>query len=246
MKRIAVILAAGAGTRMKSDLPKVLHLLKGKPLIRFVLDAIEGARFDRTVLIVGHGGERVIDTVGDRNVEFAWQREQKGTGHAVLQAKELLEGESGSVVVLSGDVPLVRSKTLLDLLRAHEEAGPAATVVTAEFADPTGYGRIVRGPGGVVERIVEQKDATEEERKIGEINSGTYCFAAGPLFETLPILGNDNASGEYYLTYVIGRFRDERLAVLPFVLDDVWEIFGINTAEHLRLAERHLEGRNHG
>lgn len=231
---------------MKSDTPKVLHLLKGRPLLEWVLDTIDRAGFDRTIVVVGHGGERVMEAVKSRGVEFVWQREQKGTGHAVLQAAPLLEGEEGMVAVLSGDVPLVQPSTLLDLARSHEESDASCTVVTAEFQDPTGYGRIVRGPGGVVERIVEQKDADAAERRIREINSGTYCFAAKPLFDVLPGLSNENAGGEYYLTDVIGRFRERSLPVSPYVVADVWEIFGINTVEHLELAERHIDGSDHG
>lgn len=246
MNRIALVLAAGEGTRMKSNIPKVLHLLKGKPLIEWVLDSIDKAGFDRTIIIIGHGGEKVRDAVKGRGVEFVWQREQNGTGHAVLQAAPLLKGVNGTVVVLSGDVPLVRPSTLLDLIRSHEESAAASTVVTAEFKDPFGYGRIVRGNGGGVERIVEHKDADESELQIREINSGTYCFAVKELFEVLPALSNDNASGEYYLTDVIGRFRENSLPVAPYVVTDVWEIFGINTLEHLSLAERHIDRRDNG
>jgi bifunctional UDP-N-acetylglucosamine pyrophosphorylase/glucosamine-1-phosphate N-acetyltransferase len=246
MNRIALVLAAGEGKRMKSKIPKVLHRLKGKTLIERVLDAIDEAGFDRTILIVGHGGEEVRRTVGHRGVEFAWQHEQKGTGHAVLQAAPLLSDVGGSLVVLSGDVPLIRPSTLRDLACEHEKSLSASTIVTAEFEDPTGYGRIVRGDSGGVERIVEQKDAKPEELAIKEINSGTYCFAVSPLLEVLPKLGNDNASGEYYLTDVIGRFRERDLPVAPYVVGDVWEIFGINTAAHLKQAARHIDRGDHG
>lgn len=240
-ERVAVVLAAGEGTRMRSKLPKVLHELHGKPLIGWVLAAIEAAGYDRTVVIIGHKGEMVRRALGDHDVEFAWQREQLGTGHAVLQARDALRSASGQVTVLSGDVPLVRPETLAELVRVHREQGAAATVMTAEFDDPTGYGRIVRGENGMVERIVEQKDASEDEKRIREINSGTYTFEIEPLFEILPALGNSNASGEYYLTDVVAALRARGDGVVPFVVKDVWEIFGINTPEHLALASRHIE-----
>lgn len=242
-QRVAVVLAAGEGTRMKSDLPKVLHELHGKPLLGWVLDAIDAAGYDRTIVIIGHEGERVQRAVEARGVEFAWQREQLGTGHAVLQARDALGDAEGQVTVLSGDVPLIRPETLAELMRVHRENDAAATVMTAEFEDPTGYGRIVRDRSGMVERIVEQKDASDEEKRIREINSGTYTFEIGPLFEILPRLGNANASGEYYLTDVVAELRARGEGVYPFVVPDVWEIFGINTKDHLALAARHFEER---
>lgn len=236
-ERAALVLAAGEGKRMKSDLPKVLHPLRGRPLLHWVLGAIESAGFTRTVVIVGHGGEEVKGAAGKPGLEFVWQREQKGTGHAVLQAAPLFRGFDGSLVVLSGDVPLIRAKTLESLVALHEERRAAATVITAEMPDPTGYGRIVRDARGSVERIVEQKDATEEERAIREINSGTYCFDARALFEVLPLLRAENAGGELYLTDTISLLRERGREVTPFPVPDRWEIFGINTPEHLGLAE---------
>lgn len=240
-ERVAVVLAAGEGTRMRSDLPKVLHELHGKPLIGWVLAAIEAAGYDRTIVIIGHKGDLVRDALAIHDVEFAWQREQLGTGHAVLQARDALDTVQGQVTVLSGDVPLVRPETLTELVRVHNGKSAAATVMTAEFEDPTGYGRIVRGEDAMVERIVEQKDASDKEKMIREINSGTYTFEIEPLFEILPALGNTNASGEYYLTDVVSELRARGEAVVPFVVKDVWEIFGINTPEHLALASTHIE-----
>ncbi len=242
MNRTALILAAGEGTRMESSLPKVLHMLKGRPLLSWVLDAIDETGFDRTIVVIGHEGKRVQEAVANRGVEFVWQREQKGTGHAVLQAAPLLARRGGSVAILSGDVPLVQAETLNSLLAEHEAAGASATVMTAEFDDPSGYGRIIRSTDGMIDRIVEQKDASETERRVKEINSGTYCFAVNPLYDVLPTLGMDNAGGEYYLTDVIARFRERRLAVYPFVVEDVWEIFGINTKKHLSLVEERIAG----
>jgi len=245
--RAAVVLAAGEGKRMKSDLPKVLHPLKGRPLLLWVLDAIAGAGLERTVVIIGHGGEEVRRAVGEREgVEFVWQREQRGTGHAVQQTASRFDGFDGAVVILSGDVPLVRPTTITDLLAAHEERGATATVVTTEMADPTGYGRILRDPEGAVDRIVEEKDATDSIRRIREINSGTYAFDAARLFAVLPLLRDANASGEFYLTDTIALLRAEGLLVVPYPVGDGWEVFGINKPEHLRAAEDHLNGREHG
>ncbi|MFH1277697.1 MAG: NTP transferase domain-containing protein [Candidatus Eisenbacteria bacterium] len=238
--RAALVLAAGEGKRMKSDLPKVLHRLRGKPLLHWVLDAVESARFPRAVVIVGHGGEAVKAASERPGVEFVWQREQKGTGHAVMQAEPLLRDFDGSLVVLSGDVPLVRPGTLERLVSVHEERRAAVTVITAEMPDPTGYGRIVRDAGGEVDRIVEQKDAAPEEREIREINSGTYCFDCRALFEVLPLLRSENAGGEFYLTDTIAKLRERGRVVAPFPVADRWEIFGINTPEHLGLAEKRL------
>lgn len=245
--RIALILAAGEGKRMDSPLPKVLHRLDGKPLVEWVLDAVEAASIPRAVVIVGHGGEDVRARLASRKgLEFVWQREQKGTGHAVLQAAPLLGDFDGSLVVLSGDVPLIRARTLERLLAVHEERETAVTVITAVLPDPFGYGRIVRDAAGGVERIVEEKDATDEERAIAEINSGTYCFDAKALFHVLPAIGTENATGEQYLTDAVAAFRAEGLPVFPFPVGDHWEIFGINTPEHLRLADRQRRGKDHG
>jgi bifunctional UDP-N-acetylglucosamine pyrophosphorylase/glucosamine-1-phosphate N-acetyltransferase len=164
----------------------------------------------------------------------------------VLQAAPLFAGFRGAVAVLSGDVPLLRSGTIRRLSREHETAGAAATVLTAEMPDPHGYGRIVRSPDGGIERIVEEKDATDEERRIREINSGTYCFDAAGLFDALPGVGAENASGEYYLTDTIALLRGMGRVVRPLLVRDRWEIFGINTPQHLEAAARHLEEATHG
>ncbi len=245
-ERAALVLAAGEGKRMRSSLPKVLHVLIDKPLIVWVLDAVRAAGFDRAVVVVGHGDEEVRRAAARPGVEFVRQAEQKGTGHAVLQAAPLLADFGGSLVVLSGDVPLVRAATLAGLVRFHEKEGGAATVVTATMDDPTGYGRIVRGGTRGIDRIVEEKDAAPAEKKIREINSGTYAFDARALFEVLPRIGAENASGEIYLTDAIGILRSMGRAVFPYPIADRWEIFGINTPEHLEAAATHAVGRSHG
>jgi len=244
--RAAIILAAGEGKRMHSDLPKVLHRVAERPLLRWVLDAVSGAGFERTVVVIGREAERIRQAVGAAGVEFVLQKERRGTGHAVLQTEPFLQDFDGSVVVLSGDVPLIRKETLIDLVLRHEKKRAAATVVTAEMADPTGYGRIVRTPGGMIERIVEEKDAAPAERKIREVNAGTYCFQARALFRALPFLSADNAGGEYYLTDTIAVLREKGLPVFPFPIGDSWEVFGVNTQEHLRLLEERMKGRDDG
>jgi len=245
-ERAALVLAAGEGKRMRSSLPKVLHVLIDKPLIIWVLDAARAAGFDRVAVVVGHGGEEVRRAVSRPGVEFVRQEEQKGTGHAVLQAAPLLADLDGSLVVLSGDVPFVSAATLAGLVRFHEKEGGAATVVTATMDDPTGYGRIVRGGRGTIDRIVEEKDAAPEEQRIREINSGAYAFDAKTLFQVLPRIGTENASGEIYLTDAIGILRSMGRAVFPYPVADRWEIFGINTPEHLEAAAAHAEGRSNG
>ena len=181
---VTVILAAGKGTRMKSKLPKVLHKAAGKPMLQHVLDAAKGAGAKRNIVVVGFGGEMVKEAMGDQ-AEFVVQAEQLGTGHAVRQTEALLKDEQGTVVVLCGDTPLVTAGLITKLYEGHKAAGAKATVLTAIMPDATGYGRIIRTADGDVARIVEQKDATEEERKINEVNSGIYCFECQDMFAAL-------------------------------------------------------------
>jgi bifunctional UDP-N-acetylglucosamine pyrophosphorylase/glucosamine-1-phosphate N-acetyltransferase len=185
----AIILAAGQGKRMQSDLAKVLHPVLGRPMLEHVLDATDEAGVGRAIVIVGHQAERVRTAMAGRGVEFALQSEQKGTGHAVMQARPLLGEHRGEVLVLCGDTPLLTSETLLALLATHRGTAAAATVLTAELPDPTGYGRILRGLDGGVRRIVEHKDATEDERRVREINSGLFAFTTADLFTALDRVG---------------------------------------------------------
>jgi len=245
-ERAAVVLAAGEGTRMETDLPKVLHRLGDRTLIDWVLDAAAGAGAGRTIVVVGHGGDRVRREAERPGVEFVRQRERKGTGHAVLQAASALARFDGSLLVLSGDVPLLRGATLRGLAESHEESGAAATVITALLDDPFGYGRVIRDGTGGIDRIVEEKDARAREREIREINAGTYVFEARELFAFLPTLRPENAGGELYLTDVVGALHAAGRPVFPYPVGDAWEVFGINTQEHLRRAAAHLDGRNHG
>lgn len=201
MNIFSVILAAGEGKRMKSDIAKPLHKICGKSLLGWVLDAANEAGSKKNIVVVGHRGDDVIAEF-DGKAEFAWQREQLGTGHALMQGIEPIKNESGTVMVLYGDTPLISAQTLKDALRAHTEGGFAATVITAVADDPFGYGRIVR-ENGEISKIVEQKDCTEEQQKICEINSGMYFFDIQKLILALGQLKNDNAQKEYYATDTI-------------------------------------------
>ena len=239
---VTVVLAAGKGTRMKSKLPKVLHRVCGKPMLRHVLDAAKAAGARRNIVVVGFGGEEVEQAIGDQ-AEFVTQAEQLGTGHAVLQAKELLSGEKGTLMVLCGDTPLLTGNLLKKLYQAHEESGAKATVLTAIMPDAAGYGRIIRTADGSVEKIVEHKDATEEERKVREVNSGIYCFDTKALFEALAKVKNDNAQGEYYLPDVLEILRNGGEKIRAVAADDYEETLGINSRSQLAGAEKILRHR---
>jgi bifunctional UDP-N-acetylglucosamine pyrophosphorylase / glucosamine-1-phosphate N-acetyltransferase len=228
-----VILAAGKGTRMKSAAPKVLHKAAGLPLIEHVLRIADSLQPSTVVVVVGHGASDVEDYVGKRpGLRFALQAQQLGTGHALLQAEPYLTGATGTLVLLSGDVPLLRRETLAAFVRHHQERGAAATVLTARVNDPHGYGRIVR-TGGSISAIVEHKDATPDERLIDEINSGIYAFELGPLFGALKTVGAENAQGEYYLPDLVRIYRARGLAVETFTVDDSREIMGVNSRREL-------------
>ncbi len=239
---VTVILAAGKGTRMKSSLPKVLHRVGGKPMLQHVLDAAKSAGSKRNVVVVGFGGEAVQAAMGNQ-AEFVIQKEQLGTGHAVLQTKSLLEEEEGTVMVLCGDTPLLTGNLLRKLYDAHCETGAKATVLTAIMENPDGYGRIVHMPDGTVEKIVEHKDATEEERGIKEVNSGIYCFAAKDLFAALGEVKNDNAQGEYYLPDVLEILRKEGKKIWAVSTEDDESTLGINSRSQLAQAEGILRRR---
>lgn len=231
---VAVILAAGQGTRMKSDTPKVLHPVCGKSMIRHVVDSARAAGMRRVIVVVGHGAEKIRAELGD-SVEYAFQEEQLGTGHAVLQAEQLLESFDGTVVILYGDVPALSGATLSRLIKTHASEQNIVTVLTAFLDDPTGYGRILYDEEGCVARIVEDRDATPEEKTIKEINSGTYCFKKTFLFDALKKTPRGNAQNEYYLTDAVEFIRRENLKTGAFRLEDAREIMGVNT--RLQLAE---------
>lgn len=189
--RYAIILAAGKGTRMKSKLYKVLHPVCGKPMVQHVVDQVSKLNINEIVTIIGHGAEKVKEQLGGQS-KYALQQEQLGTAHAVMQAKEMLAGKEGVTIVVCGDTPLIKAETMEALFRHHEETNAKATILTAKLEDPTGYGRIIRNGEGFVEKIVEHKDATEDERTVKEINTGTYCFDNIALFQALQHVSNDN------------------------------------------------------
>jgi UDP-N-acetylglucosamine diphosphorylase/glucosamine-1-phosphate N-acetyltransferase len=239
----AIILAAGMGTRMRSELPKVLHPALGQPLVEHVLAAVRRAGIQRIVVVVGDQAERVKSALSQHRLSFALQEPQLGTGHAVQQAQPHLAGYEGDVVVLCGDTPLLTAATLEDLHATHRKRGAMATVLTAEVDDPTGYGRIVRAANGDVLRIVEQKDASEEEKRLREINSGLFVFDVGSLFQALDKVGADNAAREYYLTDTLEILRREGARVSAHRCDDSREVLGVNTPDQLREVEQLLAQR---
>lgn len=242
---VAVILAAGKGTRMKSTLPKVLHQVGGKSMLAHVIQATQKAGASRQLVVVGFGEQLVRETVSEKNIEFVVQKEQLGTGHAVLQTKNFLQNEDdkANVMVLCGDTPLLTKELLENFYKAHKEAQASATVLTAILDDATGYGRIVRENNGDLKKIVEHKDATDGEKMICEINTGIYCFEKKKLFAALEKVTCDNAQGEYYLPDVLEilKAQGEKVAAVP--CDDFQATLGINSREQLAAAEKILRQR---
>ena len=242
MQRAAIILAAGAGTRMKSDLPKVLHEVSGKPLVRWVIDAAKESGIDRIACVVGFGKELVIPVV-EADAQPVEQKQLRGTADAVLSCKDAFEGFDGSLVVLCGDCPLITPETIRALIDERERTGAAVAVLTMRVDDPFGYGRIIRDANGQVLRIVEQKDASPEEAAVTECNSGFYCFDAKALFEALSQVSTDNAQGEYYLTDVLEICRTAGRPVIALTTDDPQECLGVNTVEQLSRADQIMSQR---
>lgn len=246
----AIILAAGKGTRMKSIRPKVLHELCGRPMVSYVVDAARAAGAEDIVLVINPEMTAIQDLFHD-TVKYAYQEEQLGTGHAVCAAKSLIDPTVGEVLVLCGDTPLLSHDLLTDLVKAHRSGQAAATVLTAELTDASGYGRIVRSVDGAVKRIVEERDATEAEKAIREINTGSYCFQAEALFTALERVGCDNAQGEYYLTDVLPLMQAEDQPVQAYLAPEPAWTQGINNRVQLaeaeaimrtRLREKHMLG----
>jgi bifunctional UDP-N-acetylglucosamine pyrophosphorylase/glucosamine-1-phosphate N-acetyltransferase len=241
--RHVVILAAGKGTRMKSDLPKVLHRVAGIPLIEHVLRLAEAVGAASVTVVVGHQADLVRDALAKRpGLRFALQEPQLGTGHALLQAEPMLGRELGTVILLSGDVPLLREGTVQRLAGRHEASGAAATVLTAEVEAPDGYGRIVRD-GGRIAEIVEHRDATPAQRAIREINSGIYAFDLPGLFEALWDVGSANAQREYYLPDLVKIYRARGRVVETSTVADAREILGVNSRKELAELADILKGR---
>ncbi|HEV7535901.1 MAG TPA: NTP transferase domain-containing protein, partial [Acidimicrobiia bacterium] len=245
----AIVLAAGEGTRMKSSMPKVLHPLCGRPMLLYVIGALEELGLQRIVVVVGHGSEQVIKTLHsetDIPLEFVEQRVQRGTGDAVSVGLTVFPDEmeeEDDIIVVPGDTPLLRTETLADLAREHDQTDAAATVLTARLPDPTGYGRIVRGKEGRVEAIVDHWDATEEERAIDEVNTSIYCFRRGLLAPALRRLSPENAQGEYYLTDAIAVLRQAGHKVVAMEAPGAAEAMGVNDQVQLAEAEEALRIR---
>lgn len=244
-----VILAAGKGTRMKNpEMTKVMYPIEGRPMVAYVVDLAEKLGAARILLVVGWKKETVIGyfTGAVERISFVSQDNQLGTGHAVRQAAPALADFAGDVLVLSGDVPLLTEKTLRALLGYHRTTGAAATILTAEVGDPTGYGRIVRHKDESVQKIVEERDATAHEKKIGEINSGIYVFEREKLFQALDGITPDNAQGEYYLTDVFEIFAKNSWRISAVKCLDPAEVAGINDIAQLESARQAMVARAGG
>lgn len=240
--RFAVILAAGKGTRMKSRLYKVLHPVCGKPMIRHIVDQIRSVGFDKIVVVVSAEAEAVRAELGD-DVEYAVQEEQLGTAHAARQASKHLKDLEGTTVILYGDTPLITGETIGRLLEKHEQTGAACTVLTATAPDPKGYGRVIRDGNGALKRIVEEKDASPEERAIAEINTGIYCFDNKKLFTALEQVDNDNAQQEYYLPDAITVLQHAGEFVDAYNAAAFEETLGVNDRVALAKAEALMRKR---
>ncbi len=240
-------MAAGLGTRMKSNLAKVLHRLDGRALINHVCETASTLNPQKVCVIVGHQADdvkaEVLNEFESGVFEFAVQEKQLGTGDAVNAGRSVLEGRDSTTLVLSGDVPMITESTLAALTKAHAEQNAACTVLTVKLKDPTGYGRVVRSESGGFERIVEQKDASDDEKRIDEINSGIYCFDTKKLFAALARVVNNNAQGEYYLTDVPQILREDGLAVAIYQCDDSREVEGVNDRRQLSQMEKVIRRR---
>ncbi|MFS1516816.1 bifunctional UDP-N-acetylglucosamine diphosphorylase/glucosamine-1-phosphate N-acetyltransferase GlmU [Bacillus sp. SCS-151] len=240
--RFAVILAAGQGTRMKSKLYKVLHPVCGKPMVQHVVEEVTKIGVSQLITVVGHGAEQVKEQLGNTS-DFVLQKEQLGTGHAVLQAAPQLEQQDGITIVLYGDTPLITEATMKSLLEHHDHTKAKVTILTAIANDPTGYGRIVRDDLGKVEKIVEHKDANDQELSIQEINTGIYCFDNKALFHALKQVSNDNSQGEYYLPDVVGILKNEGETVSVYQTPSFSETLGVNNRIQLAEAEQIMKER---
>lgn len=242
-----LILAAGLGTRMRSNLAKVLHCLDGRPLINHVCRTAQSLQPRKIYTVIGHQGEdvkrAVLNEISAEFAEFPWQKQQLGTGDAVNSARDFLEDESSTLLVLSGDVPMIKAETLDKLVEQHKYQNASCTILTVELEDSTGYGRVIRDSSDIFARIVEQKDASADELKVKEINSGIYCFDTKKLYEMLSKVGNENAQGEYYLTDVPKLLLEDGDRVSLYKHHDRTEIEGINNRKQLAEMEASLRER---
>lgn len=241
---VGLVLAAGKGTRMKSDRPKVLHEAFFSPMIHHVMDALQALSLCRNVVVTGHQHRLVEEALrGGNSLSFVHQTQQLGTGHAVLSCEDELRDHTGSVLILCGDTPLVRPETLQQFLRAHIESASVLTVMTTNVSAPDNYGRIVCDEQGNIVKIVEEKDASDEEKKIREINAGIYCVEKQFLFDALKKIGTDNKQGEVYLTDIVGIATDSGVQTNKFRCLDSEEILGVNSRRELAQAHSVLQRR---
>ena len=238
-----LIMAAGKGTRMVSSRAKVLHPICGVPMLRLICDAARLLQPDGIIVVIGYDADLVRASLKGSDVNFVLQAEQRGTGHAVMVARDLLEGMSGDLLVLYGDTPKIRHETLRKLLEHHRGSGASTTLLTAETDDPFGYGRILRDASGRIEAIIEEKDATPEQRAIREINPGLYCFRIPPMLAALDRISDKNAQGEYYLTDIVSIQREAGARIEALLHEDFPELQGINTRAELAATSRTLRLR---
>lgn len=245
MEKLAVIiLAAGKGKRMRSGVVKVLHPLLGRSMLSFPLEvALEGLRPEKTVVVIGHQAKKIRDAFPDPRITFVEQKEQLGTGHAVSMTEPTLRRFAGTVLILSGDAPLINAQTLKEMLKHHRDNTAALTLLTAHREDPAGYGRVIRGASGKVRKVAEENDATNREQKIKEVNSGIYCVEAPFLFQALGAVRPDNVQGEYYLPDIIEAAHRKKKKIEAFPAPDPVEIMGINTRAELAQAEEIMVDR---
>ena len=237
----AIIMAAGKGTRMKSDLPKVVHLAHSKPMIIRIIDALNALNTEENVLILGHKKEKVLEVLGP-DVSYVVQEEQLGTGHAVKQAVPKLENYQGDVLIINGDIPLIRKETLIDFYNEYKKENADAIILSAVFENPFSYGRVLKD-GNKVLKIVEEKEANEEQKKIKEINAGVYIFKSQDLVKALAQINNNNEKGEYYITDVIEILSNDNKKVISYSLEDSMEIQGVNSKVELALVSKVLRER---
>lgn len=239
----ALVLAAGKGVRMESAQPKVLHTLAERPILSHVIDNVRSAGIRDVYVVVGYKSDDVVEQTGDISIKWVTQEKQLGTGHAVRCAGSLLKNYPGNIVVMNGDCPFISPDTIKGIAARHSETNASATILTCRVENPAGYGRIIRNgyPDERLTRIVEDKDATEDERKINEVNVGLYCFRARDIFSILDELHNDNVKQEYYLTEVVQLINDRGMKTAAYESTDSREVFNVNTLEELHEAETILK-----
>ena len=235
---IVIILAAGKGTRMKSDLPKVLHPINNKPMLINVIEAAEKLNPSKIIIVIGYKKQLVIEALIDKKVVFIEQKKQLGTGDAIKQCLPPLKGFHGNVLILSGDVPLIKTKTLLDFITIHNSNNSNASLISTNLKDPTGYGRIIKNNKNQLEKIVEHKDANKKELMINEINSGIYIFGSDTMKDKIPLINNDNSQNEYYLPDIF-NFIDKKDTAI-YNIEDYNEISGVNTNSQLKELEKNI------